>query len=125
MKLGGFNVEGQGEAGTRFFIEQPTGTRRGKFEEYRDIPEGAFLEGLHLRIFLPDESYSTEFGGSKWGQEKLNANPDMWKEREVSQGLEREKLCWGPIAVEVDDDGRIFRRKQWGFLAPVASNPHR
>lgn len=69
VKLGGFNVEGEGEAGARFFIEEPSGTRRGKFEEYRDIPEGAFLERLRLRIFVPDESYAFEFGGSKWGQQ--------------------------------------------------------
>ena len=32
----------------------------------------------------------------------------MLHERAVAQGLEREKLFWGPIAVEVDDDGKIF-----------------
>lgn len=32
----------------------------------------------------------------------------MWKERKRAQGLEREKLFWGPIAVEVDDENRIF-----------------
>ena len=45
---------------------------------------------------------------SKWGQTKLDANPDMWSERGVAHGLDREKLFWGPIAVEVDDDGQIF-----------------
>ena len=45
---------------------------------------------------------------SKWGQTKLDANPDMWKEREVAQGLDREKLFWGPTGVEVDDQGQIF-----------------
>lgn len=45
---------------------------------------------------------------SQWGKAKLDANPDMWKEREVAQGLEREKLFWGPIAVEVDDQERVF-----------------
>ena len=32
----------------------------------------------------------------------------MWEERKIAQGLDREKLFWGPLAVEVDDDGRIF-----------------
>ena len=45
---------------------------------------------------------------SKWGIKRLDANPDMWQEREVAHGLEREKPFWGPIAVEVDDEGRIF-----------------
>jgi hypothetical protein len=45
---------------------------------------------------------------SKWGKEKLDANAEMWNEREIAQGLEREKDLWGPIAVEVDDQDRIF-----------------
>jgi hypothetical protein len=44
----------------------------------------------------------------KWGKEKLDANPDLWKERAGAHLLEREKLCLGPITVEVDDQGRIF-----------------
>jgi len=49
-----------------------------------------------------------EGGISKWGKEKLDANPDMWKEREISQGLEEEKKFWAPICVRVDDQGRVF-----------------
>ena len=45
---------------------------------------------------------------SKWGQMKLDANPDMWRERDVAQGLEREKRFWGPIAIQVDQSGSIF-----------------
>ena len=45
---------------------------------------------------------------SKWAKEKLDSNPDMWRAREVAHFLEREKLFQGPIAVEVDDQGRIF-----------------
>jgi DNA-binding beta-propeller fold protein YncE len=45
---------------------------------------------------------------SKWGQDKLDANPEMWGERDRAQGLEREKDFWGPTGVTVDDEGRIF-----------------
>lgn len=45
---------------------------------------------------------------SKWGKGKLDTNAEMWKERGIAQGLEREKLFWGPIAVEVDDENRVF-----------------
>ncbi len=69
LTLGGMNVEGEVETGLRYFIERPSPSRRAKFEEYRDIPEWLFLQDLRLRIFRPDESYSFEFGGSKWGQE--------------------------------------------------------
>ncbi len=65
-----------------------------------------------LQIFNSDGSFITKLTGdgtiSKWGKDKLDANPEMWKEREIAQGLGREKLFWGPIAVEVDDQGRIF-----------------
>ena len=45
---------------------------------------------------------------SKWGKEKIDSNPDMWKEREVAQDLDREKFFWKPIAVEADAEGRIL-----------------
>jgi DNA-binding beta-propeller fold protein YncE len=49
-----------------------------------------------------------EGGISKWGKEKLDANPDMYKEREIAQGMEQEKAFWAPICVRVDDQGRVF-----------------
>ena len=65
-----------------------------------------------LQVFDPNGRFITKLAGeatvSKWGKNKLDSNPDMWKEREVAQGLERERLFWGPIAVEVDDQGQIF-----------------
>jgi sugar lactone lactonase YvrE len=65
-----------------------------------------------LQIFDSDGSFMTKLTGdatlSKWGIRKLEANPDMLREREVAQGLERERLFKGPIAVEVDDQDRIF-----------------
>ena len=45
---------------------------------------------------------------SKWGKDKLDANGEMWKEREIAQGIEREKDFWGPVAVAVDDQDRVF-----------------
>ena len=65
-----------------------------------------------LQVFGSDGSFITMMTGdgtvSKWGMEKLDANPEMWKEREMAQGLEREKLFWGAIAVEADDEGRVY-----------------
>ena len=67
-QLGGVNIEGQIEAGGRFYAERPSPTHRAKFEEYRDLPAGLFLQGFDLRLSRPDESYSAELSGSKWGQ---------------------------------------------------------
>ena len=65
-----------------------------------------------LQVFGADGGFITKMTGdgtiSKWGKEKLDANPEMWREREIAQGLEREKLFWAPIAVEVDGEGRVF-----------------
>ena len=66
-QLGGFNVEGEVEAGGRFYIERPPAKDRAKFEEYRDLTPGPVLFGLNLRLLRPDESLYAEFGGSKWG----------------------------------------------------------
>lgn len=68
LQLGGMNVEGNVDLGWRSFIDEPAKSRRAKWEEYRDFPGGPFLSDLELRIFRPDESYSSEFAGSKWGQ---------------------------------------------------------
>jgi MtrB/PioB family decaheme-associated outer membrane protein len=67
QEIGGMRLEGDVEAGVRFFLEEPSKSRSSKFLEYRDINEGLFLQGLHLRLFRPDEAYSVEFGGRQWG----------------------------------------------------------
>jgi MtrB/PioB family decaheme-associated outer membrane protein len=65
----GMKTDGEVETGARFFFVEPTDSRRGKFEEYRDIPEGLFLDRFRLRLFTPEEDYSVQLDGSKWGQE--------------------------------------------------------
>ena len=65
-----------------------------------------------VQVFGADGTLITKMTGeatlSKWGKEKVDANPDIQEARDIAQGLEREKLFWGPIAVEVDAEGRIF-----------------
>ena len=66
-----------------------------------------------LQIFDADGGFMTTLTGdatlSKWGRERVNLDPSMVRSRERAQGLmEREKLFQGPIAVEVDDQGRVF-----------------
>jgi DNA-binding beta-propeller fold protein YncE len=65
-----------------------------------------------LQVFDADgifvEARAGEATVSKWGQAKLDANAEMWEERQRAYGLEREKLFWGPTGVTVDDENRIF-----------------
>ena len=66
-----------------------------------------------LQVFGADGGYLTTLTGeatmSQWGWERVQLDPTMVKGREIAQGLhEREKAFQGPIAVEVDDENRIF-----------------
>ncbi len=56
------------ELGGRTFPERPLRSDRGKFEEYRDIPRGLFLQGLRLRLDSKDGSHTTEFRARGVGQ---------------------------------------------------------
>jgi hypothetical protein len=58
--------------------------------------------GLFITIILGDATLS------KWGITKLDANPDMKLQREIAQGLERERFLRGPIGIEVDEQDRLF-----------------
>ena len=66
-----------------------------------------------LQVFDADGGFITKLTGdatlSKWGRERVELDPSMVRGREMARGLkEREKLFHGPIAVEVDDEGRVF-----------------
>ena len=65
-----------------------------------------------IQVFDTDGSFVTLLTGdatvSKWGKDKLDANPEMWGERERAEGLERERMFWAPSGITVDDQNRIF-----------------
>jgi DNA-binding beta-propeller fold protein YncE len=65
-----------------------------------------------LQVFDPQGNFITLSQGeatiSNWARAKLDASPEVWDQRAVAQGLEREKLFYSPIAVDVDQDGRVF-----------------
>ena len=65
--LGGWVLEGGIEAGVRLLPDRPSKTESGKFEEYRDLEQGVFLESLGLRLRTADEKVFFELGGRQWG----------------------------------------------------------
>jgi MtrB/PioB family decaheme-associated outer membrane protein len=67
LMLGGFRLSGEVEAGVMEYIDRPSPTRRGKFEEYRDMTPGMFLDHLRLSLQKPDGTYGMELYGTKWG----------------------------------------------------------
>ncbi|MDA1127983.1 MAG: NHL repeat-containing protein [Chloroflexi bacterium] len=66
-----------------------------------------------LQVFDADGGFITKLTGeatlSKWGRERVEIDQLFVRARNRAQGLEeREKAFQGPIAVEVDDEGRVF-----------------
>ena len=65
-----------------------------------------------LNIYAPDGAFLTAFIGdaqnlSKWGQAAMDANPDHRKAR-LRADLTPERRFGKPVAVNVDDEGRIM-----------------
>jgi len=67
-----YRIGGDIELGWRFFLERPSERERGKFEEYRDIPPGIFLENLEMYLLSKDESYLIEIRARDVGLEDQN-----------------------------------------------------
>ena len=100
-----FGTSGQGEGE----FNRPTGVAVDK----DGIIYVTDFKNDRLQIFYSDGTYLTTLTGdatlSKWGRERVNLEPAMVRGRQRAQGLlEREKAFQGPIAVEVDDQGRVF-----------------
>ncbi len=95
------------------------GVGEGEFKRPTDVAvdrEGiiyvADWDNDRVQVFDRNGRFITRITGdatlSKWGETKLDANPDMRLQREIAQGLEREKFLRGPIGVEVDNQDRVF-----------------
>ena len=96
-----------------------TGKGEGEFNRPTDVAvdkEGliyvADWDNDRVQVFDSQARFITVIIGdatlSKWGETKLDANPEMRLQREIAQGLEREKYLRGPIGVVVDDQDRLF-----------------
>ena len=68
----GYKLDGSVEVGGRAYLDRPTDKQSGKFEEYRDIPQGIFLPGLDLRLSTKDDRYLFEFKAKEAGEEDQN-----------------------------------------------------
>ena len=65
-----------------------------------------------VQVLAPDGRHITTFVGdatmSRWGQAKLDANPDMVRQRNMVRDLGPERVFMNPVAIEVDPQGRIL-----------------
>ena len=100
-----FGTSGQGDGE----LDRPTGIAVDK----EGIIYVTDFKNDRLQVFDADGSFVTKLMGeatlSKWGRQRVELEPAMVRGRERALDLaEREKRFQGPIAVEVDDEGRIF-----------------
>ncbi len=100
-----FGTSGQGDGE----FDRPTGVAVDK----DGIIYVTDFKNDRLQVFDADGSFIAKLTGdatlSKWGRERVALDPSMVRGREIAQGLnEQEKVFHGPIAVEVDDEGRVF-----------------
>ena len=65
-----------------------------------------------VQVLTPDGRHITTFTGdaglSKWGSEKLDANPDMVRQRTLVRDMSVEKVMRRPKALAIDNEGRII-----------------
>ena len=65
-----------------------------------------------VEVFTSDGRHITTFTGdstlSKWGQAKLEANPDQITQRNLVRDFEPERRFSHPVAIQIDDQGRIL-----------------
>lgn len=72
MEIFGLKASGDVEVGGRVFVDEPRDKDKGYFEEYRDLPESAFLPYLRLRGDSKDDFYTVEIRAKNGGQDDQN-----------------------------------------------------
>ena len=65
-----------------------------------------------VQVLTPEGRHITTFTGdadlSKWGSDKLLANPDMIRMRNLVRDLTDEVSFWRPKSIAIDDEGRVI-----------------
>ena len=65
-----------------------------------------------VQAFTPEFRYVTDFKGdatmSKWAERTLRTNPDFMREWGLVRDMSPAQRFWYPVAVDVDDQGRVI-----------------
>ncbi len=90
------------------FFNRPTGVA---VDKDGDVYVADWLNN-RVQVMTPEGRFITEFTGdaglSKWGVGKIESNPDMIRQRNGVRDFTPEKVLWAPVAVKVDDNGRVI-----------------
>ena len=90
------------------------GSEPGEFDHPTDVAVDKYGDmyvtdngNSRVQVLTPDGRHITTFTGdatlSKWGQELLNANPDMIRQRRLLRDFSEEKKFWGLRSVAIDE----------------------
>jgi sugar lactone lactonase YvrE len=65
-----------------------------------------------VQVLGPDGRFRTQLLGdaslSKWAEEYLPSNPEYMAARATARNREVERFLWGPTAVKLDTDGKLY-----------------
>lgn len=115
-ELFGVKIDGSVEWGGRVYIDRPSNLESAKFEEYRDIPESAFLQDLRLQLTNKDDSYRFEFGAREAGEEDQN-----FRLRSSKLGLYDFEFEWDQIPHIFSTTGRTLSTETGRGVFTLAS----
>ena len=89
-------------------FNRPTGV---SVDKDGDIYVAEWLNN-RVQVLTSEGRFITEFTGdaglSKWGVAKIDSNPDMIRQRNGVRDFTPERVLHAPIAVKVDDRGRVI-----------------
>jgi len=89
-------------------FNRPTGV---SVDQDGDIYVADWLNN-RVQVLTPEGRFITEFTGdaglSKWGVTKIESNPGMIRQRNGVRDFAPEKVLYAPVAVKVDNRGRVI-----------------
>ena len=89
-------------------FNRPTGV---SVDQDGDIYVADWLNN-RVQVLTPEGRFITEFTGdaalSKWGMDMLKVNTHMIRQRALVRDFTPERVLWAPVAVKVDNRGRVI-----------------
>lgn len=111
----GAQVTGSAELGWRSFFDRPSALEDAKFEEYRDLSPGVFLQNLQLHVLPGDHQLTTYTLGAK---DAFRRDQTFFGQAS-RPGLFDLRLGWDEIPHTYSTDGRNWGGSLTNFSLPT------